>query len=910
MIIERVELENVLSHRKSTIDLGKGIIAIVGPNGAGKSSIIDAISYAFFGTHSRDPRNKKETIIRLGAHYARIIIDFISNGRYYRIQKTISRHGRTDTKLIEIIDGKPAVIATSPSTVASELRKIIGIDPQIAEKLIITRQGQIEEILINKDKRIELIDTILRLKAVEKAFDRIADITRTARKILQDRERLLQREKQRLEVLRSEIAKSREIEEALARKKPLLHEKEQRLSALKSELDESTGRLISLEKTIEMIENKKKDLEVLIKDLEAVEKELAEARKASIRLEELKKKREQIEMKTELVRILSDLELFERERRRLKERIKELENEVKELDELEPKVKEYEELLRIIEDKKDIEDKYRYIESEISRLKNKINEITSLIENETQRVMDKAKHYLPFEPPNDINAISDAVKTLLDALRRQEENLRQKEKTIQSLIASATTRIRELEDKLLKLTTARGVCPLCGRPLSDDERVKLIARLRDDKRRLENELLQLQRKGNEIESQLAKVSELRNEIEALLQDVEVTVRSIRLRQQELSELNSRLRELKSSLLEVYAAYKEYKEAKDRAERLHEYVVRYQVLIRRAKDLERYKEDLEKLEASISSLVLRAREILDRLGLREPPQRSQLEEEIRQYMEEVARVSSVAQKLPELERRQKLLMDRINSIKKEIEALDQLREEYERLRKYVEAKREELSLLEREVRGLYSEVAELDARLRVIKEREKEFKEAMEKIREIEEYVEKYRKVINVLEKIRRALSPNGIPRIIREAARNRLEQCLRDILYAFNIDFTDIRLDEDYNVYVVTRNGEKSVQMLSGGERIALAIAYRLAIARLVGESIETLIMDEPTVHLDEEKRRELINIIRYGLESTGLAQLVVITHERELEEAADKVIEVQQVNGVSKVLERTPGSQALLVES
>ncbi len=43
MIIERVELENVLSHRRSTISLGRGIIAIVGPNGAGKTSIIDAI---------------------------------------------------------------------------------------------------------------------------------------------------------------------------------------------------------------------------------------------------------------------------------------------------------------------------------------------------------------------------------------------------------------------------------------------------------------------------------------------------------------------------------------------------------------------------------------------------------------------------------------------------------------------------------------------------------------------------------------------------------------------------------------------------------------------------------------------------------------------------------------------------
>ena len=66
-------------------------------------------------------------------------------------------------------------------------------------------------------------------------------------------------------------------------------------------------------------------------------------------------------------------------------------------------------------------------------------------------------------------------------------------------------------------------------------------------------------------------------------------------------------------------------------------------------------------------------------------------------------------------------------------------------------------------------------------------------------------------------------------------------------------------------------------------------------------------MHLDEERRRELISIIKQGLEATGLAQLVVVTHERELEEAADKVVEVRRERDESRVIERLPFASQLV---
>ena len=55
--------------------------------------------------------------------------------------------------------------------------------------------------------------------------------------------------------------------------------------------------------------------------------------------------------------------------------------------------------------------------------------------------------------------------------------------------------------------------------------------------------------------------------------------------------------------------------------------------------------------------------------------------------------------------------------------------------------------------------------------------------------------------------------------------------------------------------GVQTIDQISGGERVALAIALRLAIARVLSGKVET-IMDEPTTYLDEERRKELVNIL------------------------------------------------------
>ncbi len=50
------------------------------------------------------------------------------------------------------------------------------------------------------------------------------------------------------------------------------------------------------------------------------------------------------------------------------------------------------------------------------------------------------------------------------------------------------------------------------------------------------------------------------------------------------------------------------------------------------------------------------------------------------------------------------------------------------------------------------------------------------------------------------------------------------------------------------------------------------------------MIMDEPTIYLDEERRKELIEIMRNFRKGVTIPQMIIITHHRELEDMADTI--------------------------
>ncbi len=111
-------------------------------------------------------------------------------------------------------------------------------------------------------------------------------------------------------------------------------------------------------------------------------------------------------------------------------------------------------------------------------------------------------------------------------------------------------------------------------------------------------------------------------------------------------------------------------------------------------------------------------------------------------------------------------------------------------------------------------------------------------------------------------------------------------------------VDETFGPWVEIEGEATPAEALSGGERTALALAYRLALGRVVREAgrlaLETLILDEPTEGFSQEQTLRMGEL----LEELALPQVILVSHEPQLAAIADRVVRVRKHAGVSRLEE------------
>jgi DNA repair protein SbcC/Rad50 len=111
-----------------------------------------------------------------------------------------------------------------------------------------------------------------------------------------------------------------------------------------------------------------------------------------------------------------------------------------------------------------------------------------------------------------------------------------------------------------------------------------------------------------------------------------------------------------------------------------------------------------------------------------------------------------------------------------------------------------------------------------------------------------------------------------------------------------VRVKEDFSPLFEREGFEQDFEALSGGERTSMALAYRFALNTVVRESAESrpelIILDEPTDGFSKDQ----VYKMRGLLEALGSRQVILVSHERELESMADHVFRVEKRNGTSVV--------------
>ena len=101
-MLRKIELLNFLSHGESEINLKPGITVFMGQNGSGKSSVIDAITFALFGKHTR-PNNKG--LVKYREAKGQASVEFTSGYNTYKAVSNRTANGTTEANLIKISEG-------------------------------------------------------------------------------------------------------------------------------------------------------------------------------------------------------------------------------------------------------------------------------------------------------------------------------------------------------------------------------------------------------------------------------------------------------------------------------------------------------------------------------------------------------------------------------------------------------------------------------------------------------------------------------------------------------------------------------------------------------------------------------------------------------------------------------------
>jgi exonuclease SbcC len=117
-------------------------------------------------------------------------------------------------------------------------------------------------------------------------------------------------------------------------------------------------------------------------------------------------------------------------------------------------------------------------------------------------------------------------------------------------------------------------------------------------------------------------------------------------------------------------------------------------------------------------------------------------------------------------------------------------------------------------------------------------------------------------------------------------------------DIMTARLDETFTPLIQQNGYDMEVEYLSGGERTACALAYRLALNKTINSlisSIKTkdlLILDEPTDGFSAEQ----LDKMRDVLDQLGLNQTIIVSHEQKIESFADRVIRIAKTDHTSQI--------------
>ncbi|MEM3122293.1 MAG: hypothetical protein QXH60_02520, partial [Candidatus Pacearchaeota archaeon] len=118
-------------------------------------------------------------------------------------------------------------------------------------------------------------------------------------------------------------------------------------------------------------------------------------------------------------------------------------------------------------------------------------------------------------------------------------------------------------------------------------------------------------------------------------------------------------------------------------------------------------------------------------------------------------------------------------------------------------------------------------------------------------------------------------------------------------DIFNVKLDDSFTPIIEQQDYELDYSYLSGGERTAIALAYRLALNQTINSMLSEIktkgivILDEPTEGFSQQQ----LDKMRDVLKQLDVNQLIIVSHDQKMESFVDHIIKLKKDNLTTKVI-------------
>ena len=214
----------------------------------------------------------------------------------------------------------------------------------------------------------------------------------------------------------------------------------------------------------------------------------------------------------------------------------------------------------------------------------------------------------------------------------------------------------------------------------------------------------------------------------------------------------------------------------------------------------------------------------------------------------------------------------NILKLEVDTKGFSEKEFLNLKNTILEKQTSLSQMDQQIGGILEKIDKAKTQIETIQK-------VILELKIVKKYVSKLDKVqTNIFSR------DGSVATSLRSWALNSISVKASEYLSFLNTKIQRIALSEkarDVSIACYSKTEVLELESLSGGEKVSVALALRLGMASLLGSSnLNLMILDEPTTHLDAERKKSLVRVLSQLTEisnSQTPMQFLIITHDAEI---------------------------------